>query len=284
MKSILVPVDFSDASVQVVESAARLSKKSGATLVLFHSVEAFLAPLSSDFTGLEPLAYQEMMASLGEQYQAKLAEMASGIRKEGIEVNVRISVGRAHLMIAETAAHLQSDLVMIGKTGHTQLHYILLGSTTERLLRVTSAPVLSVSRQFTNSFDPVTRIGLPLDLSEESLQILPAAVTWAKQWGASLELIHVDVLGKYLNPEKDFYPELTRESPVFGGVEFKKVILSGEKVTDLLLAYGKEHGIDLWMQTSQGSGHLTSVLIGSRAEHLIRQSVVPVYTQRIVKR
>ncbi|NUQ81137.1 MAG: universal stress protein [Bacteroidetes bacterium] len=284
MKSILVPVDFSVTSDQVVRAATQLSRKTGAELVLFHSIEAFLAPLSSDFTGLEPLAYQEMMAALGDQYQNRLNEMAGQIRKSGIEVSVRMSVGRAHLMIADASLSLQSDLIMIGKTGHTQLHYILLGSTTERLLRVTGTPVLSVSRQDETALESVRKIGLPLDMSEESLQILPAAVSWAKQWGATLELIHVDVLGKYMNADRDFFPDLALRHPLIQEVSFKKVILNGEKVTDLLLAYGRENDIGLWMQTSQGSGHLTSVLIGSRAEHLIRHSEKPVYTQRIVKR
>ena len=54
--------------------------------------------------------------------------------------------GHAHpaSLIAEAAEDVGADLVVVGTRGHTALAGLLLGSVTDRLLRILRCPVLAV--------------------------------------------------------------------------------------------------------------------------------------------
>jgi nucleotide-binding universal stress UspA family protein len=68
----------------------------------------------------------------------------------GAGVNARLQVvdavrgGTAH-QIADIAAELPADMIIVGTRGHTALAGVFVGSVTQRLLQVAPCPVLAVT-------------------------------------------------------------------------------------------------------------------------------------------
>jgi nucleotide-binding universal stress UspA family protein len=141
LKQILVPIDFSDCSFRALEYALALASPLGAKLTLLHVVEP--AVYQQSYLGVTP-PVEETNQNLLEAGRERLAALArkrigSRLRSESL-----VRIGRAHSEIPDTAKALNADLIVMGTHGYTGLKHVLLGSTTERVVRHASCPVLTV--------------------------------------------------------------------------------------------------------------------------------------------
>ncbi len=139
---ILAPTDFSECSHHALRHAAQLAKVFNGTIHLVHVIE----PIEkTDQWSYVSTAVEEIRPLVEQEVSKKLDALASEIRAEGVTVETRFLHGSGYAMLAEYANRHQIDLIVIGTTGKRGLEYMILGSTTERLLRMAHCPVMSVS-------------------------------------------------------------------------------------------------------------------------------------------
>lgn len=138
VRNILVPIDFSEASMGALRHAKELTLTYGAQITLLHAVEEVVYPSAY---GVEPINLPS--PQVVERVEANLAERA---RDEiGYEhVTVEASVGYAPSSILDYAEMNPVDLIVIATHGRTGLERMLLGSVTERVVRRAPAPVFIV--------------------------------------------------------------------------------------------------------------------------------------------
>lgn len=139
MPTILIATDFSEAAREAVKQGSALAKELGASIELV-SVVPTQTPLFPD----QPLNI-EAVASLEERDEADARAALEKIGR-GSPVPVRRTVlhGRPADAIAEHAEKRRARMIVVGSEGHSQVGSLLLGSTTDRLLRRSSVPVLVV--------------------------------------------------------------------------------------------------------------------------------------------
>jgi nucleotide-binding universal stress UspA family protein len=149
VRNILVPVDFSDASLEALRHAKELALTYGAQITLLHAVEEVIYPSAY---GVEPANLPGPQVI--ERVEESLAELA---RTEiGYEhVTVEAKVGYAPSTILDHAETNEVDLVVIATHGRTGLERMLLGSVAERVLRRAPAPVFTV-KSFGKSLLPTS--------------------------------------------------------------------------------------------------------------------------------
>ena len=139
IRSILVPFDFSPPSAQALKYAAALARQFGAKITLLNVVQPIATP---DFA-----YYPVMMESdkVMTQIKRELEQVpvSQGVDSTLIE-KVLVRNGVPFHEIAGAAESLKADLIVISTHGYTGLKHILLGSTTERVVRHAHCPVLVV--------------------------------------------------------------------------------------------------------------------------------------------
>jgi nucleotide-binding universal stress UspA family protein len=137
IKSILVPLDFSAPSRKALQYAVGWARHFGAKLTLLHVVEPAGTP---DFAASFPLAMetdQQIAAARTEmEHLVKTARIPRGVVEK-----ILVRVGRAFHEITEASRTLKPDLILISTHGYTGLKHVLLGSTTERVVRHAPCPV-----------------------------------------------------------------------------------------------------------------------------------------------
>ena len=168
VKTILVPIDFSEYSFFSVIPAFELANELGAKIVLLNIVELYSAgtdmipyvPTTID----EQPVYESIITKLSEYLlkneQYNLFIQRSGvvfedllINSEGehthtVEVETRIIKGiSAHHEIADFANE-NADLVVMSTHGRTGLARVFIGSTTEQVSRQLEVPMLTVRPEF----------------------------------------------------------------------------------------------------------------------------------------
>jgi universal stress protein A len=145
LKHILVPVDFSACSQKALQYAIPFARQFGARLTLLFVVQPYL-PVA-DMVPLDVGAIEGQMRETGEK---ELAALRKSIEPDVTAATV-LRVGQPHLEIVRAARELKADLVIVSTHGRTGLSHVLMGSTTERVVRHAGCPVL-VLREHEHEF------------------------------------------------------------------------------------------------------------------------------------
>ncbi len=136
---ILVPLDFSRCSEYALEYAKAIAKPLHGSLHLLHVVAPPIASIELVY------AYeQEMITKSYTNAAAALKKEVELLTKEGVVVTSEIMSGTPYYCIAEYANANNIDLLIISTHGRHGFERLLMGSTTERVLRTVQCPVLAV--------------------------------------------------------------------------------------------------------------------------------------------
>ena len=143
MKTILVPVDLSAATTRVCDAAGALARLIHARLVLLHVVQPPPIILN-DYYPFDAGAVVEAVAA-GEKFAARrLRALARRCAKKRLPVQTVQRTGQPVAGILAMAAASKAAYIVIGSHGHGVAYDLLVGSTTQGVLRKAGCPVLVV--------------------------------------------------------------------------------------------------------------------------------------------
>jgi len=144
---ILVPVDFSHPSRLALQMALKVvptgMSATEASVHVLHVVEPLDGRMPQGDSGAETveLYRSRMLAQVRHDMEKIIGDCASGDTR----VTSIIEIGFPPAVIRDTAKSLETDLIVIGKRGETELDEALFGSVTKHVLYETPCDVLVVS-------------------------------------------------------------------------------------------------------------------------------------------
>jgi nucleotide-binding universal stress UspA family protein len=136
--TILLPVDFSDETSNALRHAAILAERVDATVVLLHVVDA---PVLPAFYG--PVQEVGSVDRLLDRAERELEALGRELPAE-VKWSATVREGQAWREIVAAAQEGGADLIVVPTHGHGAIERMLLGSTTERVLRAADCPVLTL--------------------------------------------------------------------------------------------------------------------------------------------
>lgn len=139
MEHILVPVDFSDYSRHALEYAAAFARLAGARITVLHVIERIIYPAFYP-EGYYPMA--DFEPKLREQVLENLATFCADYGD--IDITTAAAAGRASDETCHFAAENGVDLIIMATRGLSGLQHLIVGSTAARVVRMSSAPVLTI--------------------------------------------------------------------------------------------------------------------------------------------
>lgn len=133
---ILLPTDGSTTTDRALEHALDVASHSDATIHVLHVIDATV--FAND---VETGTIVEEFETAGERIVTEVAERA---RAADVAVATDVVRGTPHQTILEYGSEHDIDLIVMGTHGRTGLDRYLLGSVTERVVRLSPIPVLTV--------------------------------------------------------------------------------------------------------------------------------------------
>jgi nucleotide-binding universal stress UspA family protein len=282
IKKILCPVDFFPASDAAVTYAAGLASNYDAQLRLLHVI----GPVVS--TAMDFPAYSlDVTKSLEESCKRELNTLEAAVREGGVDVQSEVRLGDVYDEIKRTIQVEKPDLLVMGTHGRRGAERWFMGSTTERLLRHSPVPLVTISASGDKSFGSpkFRRILVTTDFSEGTADALSYAFSVAQENESQVTLLHVlnDVSvelsgGKYRESlvngvrgqlDEMVPPEARNWCDIVPRVEY------GVPYRTILRTIENEK-IDLLVMNIHGKGMLDRALLGSTAERVVRVAPCPV--------
>ncbi|MGB7219476.1 MAG: universal stress protein [Vicinamibacterales bacterium] len=141
-RTILCPVDFSDASTRALTYALSLAEETDARLILLHVVEG--VPEPPHFGEMGHLNVREYYRYLNEDAMARLKAAVPDEARVWCRPDERVVTGKAYRTILEVAAKDDAEVIVMGVHGTSVLHRRLFGSTTHHVIREAACPVLTL--------------------------------------------------------------------------------------------------------------------------------------------
>jgi nucleotide-binding universal stress UspA family protein len=143
-RRILVPTDYSEHSRASVEVAVSLAKSVGASVDIVHVLDR---PVYSDGVMVRRSGEDQRSLSdlIRENAESEMSAFLAGLAlPEGVTVTHRMCSGEPAPRLAEEAKTGAYDLIVVGTHGRAGVLHLLVGSTAERLIRLSPVPVLVV--------------------------------------------------------------------------------------------------------------------------------------------
>ena len=141
MNRILVAIDFSEVTDEVISTAITLNSALQGQLRILHVDDS--APYSytpRDETMLEP----EPQIAVAPQEAGKLERIRIRLSKEPFDADFRLMEGPAVDNILSAARRFGADIIVIGAHEHGKFYHLLFGDTTDSLIRHAPCPIMVV--------------------------------------------------------------------------------------------------------------------------------------------
>ena len=144
IRTILVPVDFSEYSEKAFAWAQSLAAPWGARLRLLHVV-----PLPEYLPNVLGIHFNlaDLEAGMQAEAEARLREWISRANSPPVPIDAQVIRGEPFSDICRVVEQEHMDLIVMGSHGCTGLGHVLLGSVAERVVRHAPCPVLVVGKQ-----------------------------------------------------------------------------------------------------------------------------------------
>ncbi len=287
IRTVVAPTDLSALAGHAVVRASLLAAELGARLSLQHVVnagalDALRHLLDADSAGLQ----EKLLDEVRGEVEALAAEMH---KRHGVTPELHLAVGGVLGEIVGHAEAIDADLLVMGARGAGFMRELLIGSTTERVLRKSVRPMLVVKQI---AHEPYRRVLVPVDFSARALEALEFAQRVAPQ--AEFVLLHafeVPFEGKlrYAGVEENALSALRVNARREAGAQMnelvaragldenrvRRIVVHGEATTQIL-EQEQEQDCDLIVIGKRGHGLLGEMLLGSVTKHVLARSTADV--------
>jgi nucleotide-binding universal stress UspA family protein len=142
IQKVLVPVDFSENSQKILQSALFFAKKCEAALTVVFVVQS-IEDYSGFFIPHIPITQfeEEMVEGASKKMESFLAENMD----RTVSHSARVLIGDVADEIIKYAAAEKFDMIIMGTHGYKGLEKVLFGSVAEKVVKRSPCPVLTIN-------------------------------------------------------------------------------------------------------------------------------------------
>ena len=278
MKKILVPTDFSKPAQIAVDTARDIALKTGAQLILLHVVEdvaggSYNVEGEVNFDG--DAEDRLFTMKLIEKSRKQLEKQASDPKLSGIKIKTLLRLGTPFHGMQTIITEQKVDLVVMGTSGRTQIEEMVIGSNTEKIVRLSHCPVLTVQKKPSNSDFKSIVYATSLNKDEE---VFSRVVRNTQElYNATIHLVYVNTPGNFQREVvvrkymQDFAKRLQLKN-------FTINVFSDRTEEEGIIYFAEQVDADLITMATHGRTGFAHVLSGSIAEDVVSHAKRPVLT------
>jgi nucleotide-binding universal stress UspA family protein len=232
-----------------------------------------------------------------ENYKARLASIAEKLGIQGLPFRAEVLIGEPNKEIVRSTHHEKADLIVMGARGHGLIDRMLIGSTTLKVLRESTVPVLAVKKRDEESAIDIRNILVPLDIYEKVDTALNYAIDLAQRIKANISVVYAFRLDSYAALEIPPYAlanlmddlltysstelakrveeiklKLRVDNKEIDKLEINTEVIRGISPAMRIVKYATSKNADLIVINTHGRKGIKRLVLGSVAEKVIQES------------
>lgn len=278
MKTYLVPVDFSKASVHAAEFAAALSHQTDVDhIILLNAYYVSVYETTLPNPDMLMITPEEIEANVTDRL-ANLEKIKKQLIKQvrpGVEISTHLN--RTHLVraIVENVLTRNADLVIVGSTGNSSHSDYQIGSHIINISKLSPVPVIVVPPRY--NFERVTRIVVACDFNRvtETLPLEGLKKLLSKK-KLELLVVNVDDNNTHDSGDAERAARETRLYDILKPYHPKYSFINGKNVINGILQFAEDNDAQLVIALPHKYSFLQSLMHTSVSIKLTKSSAVPV--------
>jgi nucleotide-binding universal stress UspA family protein len=280
MIQILIPYDFSKMATHALDFVTKLpTPYTKVHLTLIHVVEF---PLNSSVGtlggGMDPLAdYQNQVyfKELTGQRKIELDRIKDKLSSPGYSITTRVEVGTVFREISRVIEELNPDLLVMGSSGTSGWEEFWIGSTTEKIVRTATCPVLTIK----GDTDPLSlkKILFASNFNELDVRIAARIKTMQLLFDAQFYFVCIITPGNF-KTSREANSSLKKFMTKFKFENIHTQVYNSLSEESGILEFADDIGADLIAMSTHGRTGILHLLTGSIAEDVVNHSKRPVWT------
>jgi nucleotide-binding universal stress UspA family protein len=277
MKKILVPTDFSKTSITALEVAFDIAKKAGADIYVLHVVEE-ATPDSYLISGeWQNDNWEDRLFTfkLLEKAKKQLEKLVQDPRFSAVKLVGELRLGNPFHGMNAIIAEQKVDLVVMGTRGVTNLESMVIGSNTERVVRHSRCPILTVHKKPASSDFKNIVYATAMSKDEE---VFSRIVKRTQQvYNSTIHLVRVNTPGDFQRDRvvKDYMNKFAKSLQL---KNFTINVYNDLNEEEGILYFADSIDADLIAMATHGRTGFAHVLAGSIAEDVVNKAKRPVLT------
>ena len=138
---VLIAVDISESTAEVIQKGIDFASKMNASIVIASIIPIYVDYLQSQMA-LVPTQWDEIYTAQKEYAIKELQKIKEDYNY--LDITLYIEVGNAKYDIIDKAEKEEATYIVVGTHGRTGLSHMVIGSTAEYIVRHSTVPVLVI--------------------------------------------------------------------------------------------------------------------------------------------
>lgn len=277
MFKILVPTDFSPCATYAMDAALQIAAKLHGEIHLYHRTDV-PPPNWDELNEKEKKCYPKIKMDIDAiQTRLNLLEKQIAEREEKVKIVSSFSYGHLLNNIVSYSEIYEIDLIVMGSHGASGLSEWLIGSNTQKIVRLAQCPVLTIKKAVANI--DFKNIVFASNFDENLKPVFRKLLAFIRHFDAHLHLLTIDTPSFYKEPQY----AVTKSMESFQAMCKDKVKCTlheqaGYSALQGLKEFVEENDIEMVAMATHGRKYLARAIMGSMAEMVVNHLEVPVLT------
>jgi nucleotide-binding universal stress UspA family protein len=274
MKKILVPVDFSEPSIEAFQLATNLANKSGGSVTVLHVVDLPVMAYGPSIDMPVYLYDLEILKDLKKSAIGRYNQMAKKYSKGFKRLKFSVEQGPTFSTIKDYVKNKRFDLVVMGTHGATGLKEFFIGSNTEKVVRFSKAPVLAIRKAIPIS--SIKNIVYPTSLQSGQSEFIKKLKALQQFFGAKLHVLFLNTPFNFIrdNELKEFAKRHQLSN-------YSLNIRNDRYEPDGIVSFAEEVKADMLAMPTHARKGLAHFISGSVTEDVVNHILCPIWTYAI---
>lgn len=273
MKTIIIPVDFSDVSINAAKYATALSTEyEQPRLVLFHSTVATIREQGQtieDVVALSTIDMDNLIVDL-----------------KNINPNATFIIEVSEHYVFECIETLynqyEASLIVMGITGKNKLEQKLIGSNTLKVAQNSRKPVLIIPGDI--AYKPVEKVAVAIQFKEDLLKKIPAntIINFTNELDAELLVLNVALEGDD-TPNSYVFAGQQAAHLMFDKAKSSFHLMEDKDVVNAITTFVADNNVQVVVSIAEEHGFFESLFKGSITQKLAFYTHVPLLVVQAMK-
>jgi nucleotide-binding universal stress UspA family protein len=281
MKTILVPTDFSSTAQSAIEVATGIAKKADAKLILLHVVEDVgedSFSVSGEASATAPGEYRLFTMKLIQKAARQLSKAVERAADKGLKVSSRLRLGNPFHGMHQTITEQKVDLVVMGTKGTSGWEDVTIGSNTEKVVRRSNCPVLTVNKPPVNS--EFKSMVYATSLIEDELPFARTVKAVQEIYNCRLHIVRINTPGMFIDDRK-IKDKMVAFAKQLKLQNYTLNVFSDYNVEDGIIHFAESIGADMIAMATHGRTGLAHIVNANITEGVVNHARRPVLTNVI---
>lgn len=279
VKKILVPTDFSTEAENAADAARILASKFDAEILFLHTIEissaeainASGAPSNFDSVTDAMFIHESIKSA-----KSEMERLTDVTRFKGIKVSQEIKLGSPFTHIYDAVDNDGVDFIVMGTKGASGLSEVLIGSNTEKVVRRSKCPVLSVKEAvLENTFDNIV---YATEMGDHEAKVVDVIQDFQRAFNARVHIVWINTPNNF-KADRITKAQLREFVKKHKFVDYTLNVFNDVVEEDGIIHFADEIDAGMIAMGTSSTTGISRIIRGSIAEEIVNHAIRPVLTQ-----